>query len=65
MALFAIQLVRIVLSVLIDQGVLSSLNSLYFVMLTHQMFNVIKRSVHFNFFCFSDKIYLARALHQQ
>ena len=31
----------------------------------HQMFNVIIRSVHFYFLCFTDNIYLARALHQQ
>ena len=52
MALFAIQLVRVVLSILIDQGVLShnSQNSLYLIVSIHQMFNVIIRSVHFCFF---------------
>jgi hypothetical protein len=31
----------------------------------NQMFNVIIRSVHLYFFCFTDNIYLARASHQQ
>jgi hypothetical protein len=31
----------------------------------NQMFNVVIRSVHFYFFCFTDNIYLARASHQQ
>ena len=51
MALFAIQLVRVVLSILADQGVLmlsnGAQNSLYLVIGIHQMFNVIIRSVSF------------------
>ena len=56
MALFSIQLARIVLSILDDQGMLSqnSQNGLTLVVFIHQMFNVIIRSVHFwlFFFCF-------------
>ena len=70
MALFAIQLVRVVLSILTGQGVQmlpdDFLNSLYLVIGIHQMFNVIIRSIHFYFFFgFTDNIYLARASHQQ
>ena len=61
MALFAIQLVRLVLYVVpsVDQKYLN------FVISINQMFNVIIISVHFYFFCFTDNIYLARASHQQ
>jgi hypothetical protein len=31
----------------------------------HQMLNVIIRSVHFYFFCFTDDIYMGRASRQQ
>ena len=54
MALFAIQLVRVVLSIVGDQVVLSddAQNSLYLVIGIHQMFNVIIRSIYFYFFLF-------------
>ena len=66
MALFAIQLVRVVLFILADQGMLSynSQNSLYLAIVIHQMFNVIIRSIHFYLFL-TDEIHLARASHQQ
>ena len=53
LALFAIQLVRVVLFILANQGVLSynSQSSLYLATVIHQMFNVIIRStIHFYFF---------------
>jgi hypothetical protein len=63
MALLAIQLVRIVLYNLspapanfIAYDIFTTIN---------QMFNVIIKSVHFDFFCFTDNIYLARASHQR
>ena len=61
MALFAIQLIRLVLYAV------TSVNPkyLYFLIGANQMFNVIIRSVHFYFFCVTDNIYLARASHQQ
>ena len=64
MALFAIQLVRVVLYILSNQEN-NFLISSYLVMGIHQMFNVIIKSVHFYFFCFTDNICLTRALHQQ
>ena len=70
MALFAIQLVRIVLSSIPMQTADSEIKQelvigLNLVLPMHQMLNVIIRSVHFYFFCFADDIYLARASHQQ
>jgi hypothetical protein len=69
MALFAIQLVRVVLTILWAQTESSELTGLSvgtkLVMPIHQMFNVIIRSVHFYFFSFTDDIYLARASRQQ
>ena len=61
MALFAIQLIRLVLYAV------TSVNPKYldFLIGANQMFNVILRFVHFYFFCFTDNIYLARASHQQ
>ena len=62
MALFAVQLVRVVLSSLTaaleaeTPGLIIALN---FVIPIHEMLNVIIRSVHFYFFCFTDNIYLA------
>ena len=51
MALFAIQLVRIVLYILSIPGVSNNFQiSSYLVMGIHQMFNVIIKSVHFYFF---------------
>jgi hypothetical protein len=63
MALFAIQLVPVVLSILpVQSAQPDTLDSVIFI---NQMFNVIIRSVHFYFFCFTENIYLARASHQQ
>jgi hypothetical protein len=75
MALFAVQLVRIVLTVLVAQvqagpedtqlvpgPVLAGMNLAIGI---QEMFNVIIRSVPFYFFCFTDDIYLARASRQQ
>ena len=68
MALFVIQLVRVVLSSLLAQEAETSINSillaLNIVIGIHEMLNVIIRSFHF-YFCFTDNIYLARVLHQQ
>jgi hypothetical protein len=72
MALFAVQLVRVVLTSLAAQtentefpgpvvGMVMEL-----VIVIHQMLNVITRSVHFYYFCFTYVIYLAtRASRQQ
>jgi hypothetical protein len=69
MALFAIQLIRVVLSILVAQSVLTGLTGpqvgMEIVIVIHQMLNVIIISVHFYFFCFTDDIYLARASRQQ
>ena len=54
-ALFAIQLVRIVLYNLPVQSV-PSINGVNLVIAINQMFNVIIRSVHFYFFCSTDNI---------
>ena len=61
MALFAIQLIRLVFSILtIATGSESSdllvVRALDYVIVIHQMLNVIIRSVHF-YFCFTDNIY--------
>ena len=60
MALFAIQLVR-VLFLILPSVLLEAYN---FVVIINQMFNVIILSVHFHFICVTDNIYLARASHQ-
>ena len=60
MALFAIQLVRVMFWIL--PSVSQQASNL--VVVINQMFNVIIRSVHFYFFCFTDNIYLARESHQ-
>jgi hypothetical protein len=69
MALFAIQLVRVVLTSLVAQTVYTGTTGPWFgmklVIGIHQMLNVIIRSVHFYFFRFTDDIYLARASRQQ
>ena len=69
MALFAIQLVRIVLTSLLDvtsavpDGIIIAFD---FVAYIHAMLNVIKRNLFIStFFCFADNLYLARASHQQ
>ena len=53
MALFAIQLIRLVVSILPNE----SYDILGYVIVIHQMFNVIIRSIHVYFFCFTDNIY--------
>ena len=64
MALFAIQLVRIVLLAVPSSS--DTLDYLYLQVISiHQMFNVIIRSIYFYFFYFTDNIYLPRASHQQ
>jgi hypothetical protein len=69
MALFAIQLVRVVLTILLAQTESSGFTGPWvgteLVIPIHQMFNVIIRSVYFYFLCFTDDIYLARASRQQ
>ena len=69
MALFAIQLARVViLSVTEFQTGPASpslINASAIVISIHQMLNVIIRSVHLYLYCFTDDIYLVRALHQQ
>ena len=71
MALFAIQLVRVMLTILTNGPVAleaesTSVNIAWkFVIVIHEMLNVIIRSIHFYSFCFTDDIYLARASHQQ
>ena len=70
MALFSIQLVRIVLLVIrvpVNSEAFPNWGVAYeIVTAINQMLNVIIiRSVHFYFFCFADKFYLARALHQR
>jgi hypothetical protein len=67
MALFAIQLIRVVVSILANQSVEFSGPEvgMEFVIGIHQMLNVIIRSVFFYFFCFTDDIYMARASRQQ
>ena len=69
MTLFAIQLGRVVLTTLMEvpiktPGYIVAEYFLNFVIGIHEMLNVIIRSVHFYFLCFTD-IYLARASHQQ
>ena len=68
MALFAIQLARVVVSSLIELQAGPAPQSLIiasqFVITIHQALNVILRSVHF-FFCFTDGTYLPRGSHQQ
>ena len=68
MALFAIQLLRLLLSIQYAMPVetpSSIVIALELVIGIHEMLNVIIRSVHFYFFCSTDNIYLARASHQQ
>ena len=69
MALFAIQLVRVVITSLVASQVVETATSvtiaLNFIISIHEMLNVIIRSAHFYFSCFTDSIYLARVSHQQ
>ena len=55
MALFAIQLIRLVFSILPESLVFSDI--LDYVVIFHQMLNVIIRSVYIYLFCFTDNIY--------
>ena len=66
MALFIIQLVRVVLVALPVQLTVPAIEGLNLVIGINQMLNVIIRfqADHFYFFCFTDNIYLARASHQ-
>jgi hypothetical protein len=70
MALFAVQLVRVVLISLVtaqteDGNLTRALVGMELIMVIHQMLNVIITSVHFYFFCFTDVIYVGRASRQQ
>ena len=63
MALFAIQLVRVVLScVQLNTSTILAFNLTIGI---NQMFNVIIIFAHFYIFCFINIFYLARASHQQ
>ena len=68
MALFAIQLVRVVMgfiSVPVEQENFFQAG-IDFVIAINEMLNVIiMRSIHFYFFCFADNIYLDRESHQR
>jgi hypothetical protein len=64
MALFAVQLVRVVLTSLTVLGPANYYDEYtrvlvgqYLIIGIHQMFNVIIKSVHFYFFCFTDDIF--------
>ena len=61
MTLFAIQLIRIVFYILPMEWTLDAGD---YAMVVNQMLNVIIRSVHFYFFCFTE-INFTRASHQQ
>ena len=66
MTLFVIQLVRMVLWIVQPNPLLVPLSlALNYVLPIGEMFNVIIRSVHFYFFCFTEKNYISRASHQQ
>ena len=54
MAMFAIQLIRLVFFILPMEWAVGASN---YVIAIHQAFNVIIRSVHNYFFCFTDNIY--------
>ena len=66
MALFAIQLVRVVMLIVpVEQGPYF-LAASQIVLVINQMLNVnIIISIHFYFFCFADNIYLTRESHQR
>jgi hypothetical protein len=69
MALFAVQLVRVVLTSLVAQIENTEFTGpavgMELVIGIHQMLNVTIRSVHLYHFCLTDDIYLARASRQQ
>ena len=54
MTLFAIQLIRLVIFILPMEWTYQASN---YVIVIHQMLNVIIRSIHFYLFCFTDNIY--------
>ena len=54
MALFIIQLIRILFYALQMEW---SIDASFYAVVINQMLNVIIRSVHFSFFCFTDNIY--------
>ena len=65
MALFAIQLAHVVITILNQGPTPLSLHIAFdLVIPTHQILNVIIISGHFYFCCFTDNIYLPRASHQ-
>ena len=69
MALFAIQVVRVVISSLIEavsaRDIPSLTMALNIVIPIHQALSVIIISFNSYFFCLTDDVYLPRALHQQ
>ena len=68
MALFAIQLVRVVLfliSLSEEQASFFDVADNFFISINQMLNVIIKRSILFYFFYFSDNIYLARASHQR
>jgi hypothetical protein len=65
MALLAVQLVRVVLSILSPEQSPGFNIAFDLSIVLNEMFNVIIRAVHFYFICFTDIIYLPRASHQQ
>ena len=54
MTLFAIQLIRLVFGILPMEWSIDAVN---YAIVVNEMLNVIIRSVHIYFFCFTDKIY--------
>ena len=68
MTLLVIQLVRTVLWVLHPGGPTPSgpvFNSLFYLDVINELFNVIIRSLHLYFVCFTENFNLARESHQQ
>ena len=69
MTLLVIQLIRLVLYIFADlspiQGLSPVLSAYDYVVIINEVFNVIIRSVHFYFFCFTENFYRARASHQR
>ena len=67
--LLVIQLIRLVLYVIADlspiQGPSPVLSAYDYVVIINELFNVIIRSVHFYFSCFTENFNLARASHQR
>ena len=67
MILLVIQIIRLVLYAIADlnENLVSVLFAYDYIVIINEMFNVIIRSVHFYFFCFTEDFYLSRASHQQ